>query len=381
MENSIRGSYLIYKRLVLLLAVMLCCSRLISEEIKGVWVVRWDVDDPMKVFTMMSDLKKLDINTLYVQVYARCEAMYPSKLVPRSTELLNAPFNYDPLDLIVRLGHNEGYQVHAWINLYYAWSHAPFPRTEDHIVNKHPDWMLADNQGVNLKNYSVEQIKAMGLEGYFLQPGNEAVREHLKSIVKEIISNYDVDGIHMDYVRYPRRDYGYDVGARVGFMREYYVDPLSIRDRSSKDDAYSSDAFLDLESKWEGWRREQVSSTVREVFELVKLSNPALEVSVAVIGDYDHAYQDLYQDWVLWAQSNYIDYIIPMLYSSNIGWIGRKTKATAELVGRDKLVVGLGAYLQDYENLVQEISRVKSSGARGYLLFSYGGMKEKGYFE
>jgi uncharacterized lipoprotein YddW (UPF0748 family) len=365
----------------LLLVIMLCFSRLLSDEIKGIWVVRWDVDDPMKVFTMMTDLKKYDINTLFVQVYARCEAMYQSQLVPRSTELLNAPFNYDPLDLIVRIGHKEGYQVHAWINLYYAWSHAPFPQTANHIVNKHPEWFLADEQGINLKNYSVDEIKAMGLEGYFLEPGNEAVREHLKGIVKEIIEQYDVDGIHMDYVRYPGRDYGYDVGARVGFMREYYVDPWNVKNRISTNDTFSGDAFLDLERKWEQWKREQVSLTVREIFEVVKLKNPALQLSVAVIGDHNHACQDLHQDWVSWATSGYVDFVVPMLYSSSVDWIDRKTKGTIELVGREKLVVGLGAYLQEHENLNKEIARVQSVGTRGYLLFSYGGMKEKGYFD
>lgn len=367
--------------MLFMLLFLLCSSSLFSEEVRGIWIIRWDVDDPIKVFEMMKDLKRYDVNTLFVQVYARCEAMYRSGLVPRATELLNAPFNYDPLDLIVRLGHKEGYEVHAWINLYYAWSHAPFPQTGEHIANKHPEWFLADDMGKNLKEFSVEEIKAMGLEGYFLQPGNEAVREHLKAIVKEIIDNYDVDGIHMDYARYPRRDYGYDVGARVGFMREYYVDPWNIKNRISADDAYGADAFLDLESKWEHWRREQVSRTVREIFEVVKLKDPALQVSVAVIGDHNHAYQDLYQDWVSWAQSNYVDYVVPMLYSSSVDWIDGKTKSTIKLVGREKLVVGLGAYLQEYENLVQEISRVQSVGARGYLLFSYGGMKEKGYFD
>jgi uncharacterized lipoprotein YddW (UPF0748 family) len=346
------------KKAFLLLVLMLWFSGLFSKEIKGIWIIRWEVDDPIKVFEMMKDLKKYDINALYVQVYARCEAMYRSQLVPRSTELLNAPFNY-----------------------YYAWSHAPFPQTANHIANQHPEWFLADEQGINLKNYSVEEIKAMGLEGYFLQPGNEAVREHLKAIVKEIIENYNVDGIHMDYVRYPRRDYGYDVGARVGFMREYYVDPWNIKNRISTDDPYSEDAFLDLESKWENWRRDQVSRTVREIFEVVKLKDPALQVSVAVIGDNNHAYQNLYQDWVSWAQSNYVDYIVPMLYSSSADWIDRKTKGTIELIGREKLVVGLGAYLQEHENLAQEIARVRSVGTRGYLLFSYGVMKEKGYFD
>lgn len=369
------------RKAILLLVLAFWCSHLLSEEIKGIWIVRWDVDDPIKVFEMMKDLKRYDINTLYVQVYARCEAMYRSQLVPRSTELLNAPFNYDPLDLIVRLGHNEGYKVHAWINLYYAWSHAPFPQTSNHIANKHPEWFLSDEKGMNLKNYSVEEIKTMGLEGYFLEPGNEAVREHLKAIAKEIIDNYEVDGIHMDYVRYPRRDYGYDIGARVGFMREYYVDPWNIKNKISVDESFGNDDFLDLESKWENWRRDQVSRTVREIFEVVKLKDPSLEVSVAVIGDHNHAYQDLYQDWVVWAQSNYVDYVVPMLYSSSVDWIDRKTKSTIELVGREKLVVGLGAYLQENENLVQEIARVQSVGTRGYLLFSYGGMKEKGYFE
>jgi uncharacterized lipoprotein YddW (UPF0748 family) len=370
-----------YRKTVFFLALLFCFIKLPADEIKGVWIVRWDVDDPMEVFTMMSDLKGYDINTLFVQVYARCEAMYRSRLVPRSTELLNAPFNYDPLDVIIRLAHSEGYQVHAWINLYYAWSHAPFPQTAEHIVNSHPEWLLSDENGINLRNYSVDEIKAKGLEGYFLEPGNEAVHEHLKMIVKEIVENYDIDGIHMDYVRYPGRDYGYDVAARVGFMREYYVDPWNIKNRSIADEAYGEDGFLDLEKKWEDWKRAQVSRTVKEISEVVKSRNPACQVSVAVIGDHTHASEDLSQDWVGWARENYVDFVVPMLYSSSVDWIDRKTKSTMKLVEKEKLVVGLGAYLQEKENLAQEIARVQSNGARGYLLFSYGGMKEKGYFD
>jgi len=100
-----------------------------------------------------------------------------------------------------------------------------------------------------------------------------------------------------------------------------------------------------------------------------------------VIGDNNHAYDDLYQDWVSWVRSGHVDFVVPMLYSSDIGWIERKTKKIVGLVGRERLVVGLGAYLQDSNNLMQEIIRVEGAGAKGFLLFSYGGMQEKGYFD
>ncbi|TET21334.1 MAG: hypothetical protein E3J78_04055, partial [Candidatus Cloacimonadota bacterium] len=273
-----------FKKTIIAILFFVAALSLQSEEMRGIWIVRWDVDDPIKVFTMMEDIKRYNINTLFVQVYARCEAMYKSDIVPRSSELLNAPFNYDALDLIIQLGHQNGYKVHAWINLYYAWSHAPFPPASNHIANKHPEWFIGDEKGISLRTYSIEEIKAMRLEGYFLEPGNNHVREHLVNIVKEIIENYDVDGIHMDYCRYPRKDYGYDVPARVAFLREFYVDPMKIHERSEVEREFGSEGYLDLQLHWDNWRRERVTITVREIFETVKLKNPEMQVSVAVIG-------------------------------------------------------------------------------------------------
>jgi uncharacterized lipoprotein YddW (UPF0748 family) len=368
------------KRVSLLLFILSIFVSLSSEEIRGIWVIRWEVDQPMKVFQMMKDLDKFDINTIYVQVYARCEAMYPSKIVPRSTELMNAPFGYDPLDLIIKQGHRNGYEVHAWINLYYAWSHAPFPLSEEHIINKHPEWIIGNEKGVSLRTFTVEEIKAMGLEGYFLEPGNPQVRDHLRKVAREIVENYDVDGLHMDYCRFPRDDYGYDIGARVNFMRETYVDPFKLLDHSEIREEFGSGAVFDVQQKWNDWRRNQVTLTVKQIYEDVKEIKPEIDVSVAVIGDNTYAREDLYQDWVYWANAGYTDYVVPMLYSSDVHWIERKTKDIIRNVGRDKLVVGLGAYLQDNSNLSQEIVTVQGLETRGYLLFSYGGMVEKGYF-
>lgn len=370
-----------FRKSLILFIFLFLFLKLHGEEIRGIWIIRWDVDDPVKVFKMMDDMKKYDINTLFVQVYARCEAMYKSQIVPRSTELLNTPFNYDPLDLVIKLAKRDGYKVHAWINLYYGWSHAPFPLSEYHIANKHPEWFIGDDKGTNLKTYSVEEIKAMGLEGYFLEPANAKVQEHLKKIACEIVENYDVDGLHMDYCRYPRSDYGYDIPARVRFMREMYVDPLKLRDKSEIRSDFGAGAFFDIQQKWDDWRRKQVTLTIKEIYEEVKKIKSEVQVSVAVIGDNEHARDDLLQDWVFWARSDYVDFVVPMLYSSDVGWIERKTKKTIGFVGRNKLVVGLGAYLQDYDNLLQEIIQVQGLETRGYLLFSYGGMVEKGYFD
>jgi len=370
-----------FRKIFFFLSFILFGINICSEEIRGIWVVRWDVDKPMKVFTLMDDIENYDINTIFVQVYARCEAMYKSEIAPRSTELLNAPFTYDPLELIIKLAHKRGVKVHAWLNLYYAWSHAPFPVTESHVSNKHPEWFIGDNKGINVKDFSVEEIKVKGLEGYFLEPGNREVREYLKKIVQEIVKNYDVDGLHMDYCRYPGGNYGYDIPARVAFMRTQYVDPLKFQDRTRLREEFGSDAFFDLQKIWNDWRREQITLTIKEIYGTVKGIKPNALVSVAVIGDNNHARNDLFQDWVLWAREGCVDFVVPMLYSSSTNWIDKKTRSISALIGRDKLAVGLGAYLQDYNNLLQEIIKVEGAGTRGYLLFSYGGMEEKGYFK
>ena len=355
------------------------------DEIRGVWITRWDIDEPLKVFELLDKLDKCKndyhINTLFVQIYARGEAMYNSSFVPRATELFGTPMNYDPLKLILETAHNRGYKVHAWLNLFYVWSQAPFPDSKDHISYKHPDWFIGDYSGNSMKFFSIDKIKALNLEGYFLEPGNVKVRKYLKEVVTEIVKNYNIDGIHMDYCRFPGRDYGYDTPARVTFMRENYVDPLELQNESALKSEYGKYASSDLECRWDDWRREQVTLTVKTLAQAAKALKPNIQVSAAVIGDYKYASGDLFQDWKLWADSGYVDFVVPMLYSSSIGWVEKKSKRIAELVGNNKVAIGLGAYLMDYTNLLQEIIKIDGIRTRGYLLFSYGGMVEKGYFK
>ncbi len=370
-----------FKKSFLFLISYLLFLNISAEEIKGIWITRWDIREPLKVFKLMDNIKKYDINTLFVQVYARGEAMYKSKIAPRSLELLNAPFSYDPLDLILKIAHRDGYKVHVWVNLFYVWSYVPFPATEKHISNSHPEWFIGDSRGVSLREYSVEEIKPKGLGGYFLEPGNEEVREYLRAIIQEIVENYDIDGVHLDYCRYPGRDYGYDIPARVKFMREYYVDPLRFQNMTEIMKEFGDDGVFDLQERWNDWRREQVTLTIELIYESVKRTKPEVQVSAAVIGDIDHATYTLFQDWSSWARTGCVDFVVPMLYSTSVDWVERKTKNTVKLIGRDKLVVGLGAYLQNHDNILQEIIRVESLGVKGYVLFSYGGMLEKGYFD
>jgi len=372
-----------FKKIPYTLIFLLTFSCLRSEEIKAVWIARWNINEPLKVFQLIKDLQKsnLDINTLFVQVYARGEAMYNSEIVPRSQDLFNAPFAYDPLSLILELAHRNGFKVHAWLNLYYVWSQAPFPESFQHISNKHPEWFIADTLGVSMKTFSIDEIKTLGLEGYFLEPGNTQVREFLVKIAQEIVKNYDVDGIHMDYCRYPGREYGYDIPARVSFMRENYVDPMAIKQRRKVREDFGYEAFFDLNKRWDDWRRKQVTLTVRDIKDSVKAIKPGIEVSAAVIGDVNHASDNLFQDWVKWGQNNDVDFVVPMLYSTSADWLERQTKKTVNLIGREKVVIGLGAYLMDYKDLLQEILKVQGQNTRGYILFSYGGMQEKGYFK
>lgn len=372
-----------FRKILCLLVFLIGWSYSYSEEIKGIWVARWNINEPLKVFQLMKDLQKndIDVNAIFVQVYARGEALYNSDIAPRSQDLFGAPYNYDPLSLIIQLAHRNGFKVHAWLNLYYVWSHAPFPASFQHISNKYPEWFIADSLGISLRTLTVEEIKALGLEGYFLEPGNEKVKQFVTEIAHEIAKNYDVDGIHLDYCRYPGREYGYDIPARVSFMRENYVDPIALKQRRKIREEFGYEAFFDLNKRWDDWRREQVTLTVREIKNTVKAIKPKIEVSAAVIGDVEHASDNLFQDWVKWAQNNDVDFVIPMLYSSNSDWVLSKTNKTSNLVGRKKVAVGIGAYLMDYKDLVQQIIKVQGKNTRGYVLFSYGGMEEKGYFK
>lgn len=330
---------------------------------------------PGEIRSLVNRASEANLSLLFVQAYARAEALYRSDLVPRATELSGTRRDFDPFGMTLSLAHQKGLKVHAWVNLFYAWSHAPFPYSSRHHTNWHPDWFIGDRNGRSLLAYSVPQLESAGLEGYFLSPANPEVRVWLRGICAEICRKYPVDGIHLDYTRYPQGDYGYDAASRVQFMRKHYVDPLDlVQNRRLIVGSFGEAGHTDLQRRWSEFRRETVTSLVKEIAADVRAIRPGVLVSAAVSANPQHARVDLYQDWLNWFGD--LDFVVPMCYSKSTEFVVGTYSKLLPWVRQGKVLAGLGVYNQPYHSCAEKIERLRAMGARGFVLFSYDGMKD-----
>src|SRR6185436_12132737 len=198
-----------------------------EDETRAVWVVRYALNTTGSVDRVVDVATQMNLNTLLVQVRGRGDAYYLSEVAPRGEDLGSKPRDYDPFARILDRAHAQGLEVQAWINVYLVWSAGRLPRSPLHVVNAHPSWIAVRADGQKLVEMVPEEFQEEKIEGMYLAPGNPEVRRHLRDVVRDIVTRYPVDGIHLDYVRNPEPDVGYDVGTRTAFMRELGIDPAS----------------------------------------------------------------------------------------------------------------------------------------------------------
>ncbi len=161
---------------------------------------------------------------LFVQVNGRMEAYYRSRLLPPAPDV--AP-DFDPLDYVIFRARAAGLQVHAWINVFTAGMLTERPSHPDHVLNRRPDWVTVDRTGRSLWDYTWQEAQVY-VPARMLDPGVPGVQQFVLDVALEVVDSYDVDGIHLDYVRYPSRRFGYHPESISRFMAEHGFDPMEV---------------------------------------------------------------------------------------------------------------------------------------------------------
>src|SRR5678815_2789298 len=156
------------------------------------------------------------------------DAYYQSALAPPSPALKAPLTDFDPLSYLITVAHRSGIEVHAWLNIYYVWSDTKHAPPAGHVAVTHPEWLLSDAKGTRMDHVPASKWKAQGIEGSFISPGVPEYRRHMVDVVHELVRNYQVDGIHLDYIRFPNKTYSYDPVSRSRFLLRYGVDPVEL---------------------------------------------------------------------------------------------------------------------------------------------------------
>lgn len=281
---------------ILLIALAAGTAHAAEPEFRAIQIHHW-IDgglSPEQIDETIKWAKQANINVLQFQVRRVGDAYYNSAYEPRATNI-QGDAGFDPLGYIIKKGHANGMQVHAWINTYRTWTGTNAPADPKHVVNQHPEWLSKDIKGA----------VSNGRETY-LDPGAAGVRKYLVKIVADILGKYDVDGIMLDYIRYPGRKYGYSAAALAAF--------------NAKNGSTGKPEEAD--EKWCQWRRDRVTETVRAINKEITRLKPWVTLSAATVpwggcpDDFKKtdAYGYVFQDWRLWMEQGIIDVNMPMNY-------------------------------------------------------------------
>ena len=237
-----------------------------------------------ELVVLLDSLQSMHVNTVLLQTRVRGDVIYPSSIEPFSHVLTGTTGKspgYDPLAFAIEECHKRGIQLHAWIVT------MPLGKAE-HIRR-------LGKRALPVKNPALcTRYKG----SWYMEPGNPATADYLAALAKEIVQNYDVDGIHLDYVRYPDSVDGYPDGSL--FAR--HGKRLSLA----------------------AWRRSNITRIASSVYQAVKALKPWVRVSCAPLGKYNNltrysslgwdAYNTVYQDAQGWLHSGVMDVLFPMLY-------------------------------------------------------------------
>ena len=184
-----------------------------QDEVRALWVVRTTLTAPAAIATMVDAARASGFNTLLVQIRGRADAYYTSAIEPRAAAIAGQPA-FDPLAVTITKAHGAGLQVHAWINVNLVAGASELPSARDHVVYRHPEWLMVPRAlAEDLARVDPRSPEYLGrlarhvrsqpaeLEGLYLSPIAEASADYTVGVVRDVVSRYQVDGVHLDYVR------------------------------------------------------------------------------------------------------------------------------------------------------------------------------------
>ncbi len=340
-------------------------QKLAQPEIRAVWLDRGTIvraGSKAGLAKIFDRLAQTGINTVFFETVNAGYTIYPSQVAKEQNPLIRG---WDPLEAAVKLAHERDMELHAWV-----WTFAAGNQRHNEIINvnrdypgpvlaAHPDWANYDNLG---------NMIPVGQTKPFFDPANPEVRQYLLKLYEEIVTRYDVDGLQLDYIRYPFQDpsadrtYGYGKAARAQFQQLTGIDPINI-----------SPSQPELWQKWTTFRTEQVDSFVAQASQQLRQKRPNLILSVAVFPlPQQERIQKIQQNWETWARRGDVDLIVPMTYALDTPRFQRLAQPwiASKQLGATLLVPGIRLLSLPTVGAFDQLQLVRDLPVSGYALFA-----------
>ncbi len=373
-----------FRRVTIVILCLFSLSQIVSlsvcyavdspkREMRGIWVatvanIDWPSQPGLSEASLRREacdildrVKRIGLNTVFLQVRPSADAIYRSDIEPLSSYLVGEktlPEGFDPLQFWIDEAHRRGLELHAWVNPFRVTPKENFPCADNHLSKTHPDWLIS---------YASK---------LYLNPGLPEARDYVSRVVLDIARRYDIDGIHFDDYFYPYPVKGEVLNDSLAY-RKHNADNLSLAD----------------------WRRSNVDDFIQKVGRSVHELKPWLAFGVSPFGVWRNKRDDqngsntfagitnydvLYADVEKWIREGWIDYVVPQIYweSGNKAadfdelteWWGTHSYAKAQVfVGHAIFKVNTGN--KAWENpaeIPSQITKVRDDvRLGGSIFFSY----------
>jgi uncharacterized lipoprotein YddW (UPF0748 family) len=358
----------------LALAAVLLPASAPGQQIRDVWADAFSVG--FKSTSQINDLVNRCVagryNVIIAEVLAFHDttggghgAYWNSSIVPKALDITG---NIDPLAVLTTQAHAAGLQVHAWIVPYRVSS--GWPPAGNALLAAHPEWLMVPQAAMGGGPATVG--------GYYtLDPGSPDAQEYLTSIVQELVANYPIDGINLDYIRYVDDDAGYPAVASYQY---------SSLERFKRLTGFVGTPPFSGNTSWNDFRRQTITEYVKRLrAEIPSIPNPRqplwLSADLIAFGDAPANFNNsdayaLFQNWRLWMEQGWLDCGIPMNYkrehiASQATWYRNWVNASLNWRYNRYMVSGQGNYLNTKANSVTQMAYAINAGTNGCCNFSY----------
>lgn len=301
-----------------------------KKELRGVWMATvWGLDWPRgdynaetqkaKYIEYMNLFANNNINAVFVQVRGMADSYYESPYEPWSkyiTGVAGKKPDYDVLRFMIDEAHKRGISFHAWLNPYRIATRAKKTDNFPDLDAKIPVALTRDYSNIRVYN-----------------PALPEVRQRINNIVKDLITKYDVDGVHLDDYFYPDLPADESLNDSVEFKAHVKKNTKGEYEMSLAD-----------------FRRNNVNLAIKGIHDVIQATRPEVVFSISPAGNNDNNYNHLYADVLKWSREGWAEAIIPQLYSpmgSGKTNFNHRLHWWAQFTYNNALFVGYGIYRFD----------------------------------
>ncbi len=335
-------------------------------EARCIWLDRGTIvstHNPQGMAQLFDKLKSAGINVVYFETNNAGFAMFPSKVGTQNPETVG----WDPLGSALAEARKRGMEFHLWM-----WTFNVGNVKHNPIIGKEADfpgpvlsshdyaWALASANGSFVPPRQFE---------FWLDPSNPECRQYIKDFALEMVSKYKVDGLQLDYIRYPFNNKGSEMGfnwlGRQKFERETGMSLDRLDD--------------DTRQLWIAWKVANVSSFVKDISETLRAASPGIRISAAVYAMPRRMRTNaIQQEWETWVANGWVDTLNPMTYVDSPKQLTEAASYVRESTADKALAYpGLSIRQLDTAGLIEQMDGARVVGTLGTTMFAVAHLDDK----